>query len=43
MSKVSTRFHIDHDLLDCAKEETDRRHGAIAQVIHTAMVEMRQK
>lgn len=43
MNKVSTRFHIDQDLLDWAKKEADRRHCSMAQVIRTAMVEMRQK
>ncbi len=43
MNKISTRVYLDQDLVDWAKEEADRRHCSMAQIIRTAMVEMRQK
>lgn len=41
MNKISTRVYLDQDLIDWAKEEAERRHCSMAQVIRTAMVEMR--
>jgi len=41
VNKISTRVYLDQDLIDWAKEEADRRHCSMAQVIRTAMIEMR--
>ena len=43
MNKISTRVYLDQDLIDWAKEEAVRRHCSAAQIIRTAMVEMRQR
>ena len=41
MNKISTRVYLDQNLIDWAKGEAARRHCSMAQVIRTAMVEMR--
>ena len=41
MNKISTRVYLDQDLIDWGKEEAGRRHCSLAQIIRTAMVEMR--
>jgi ribosome biogenesis protein Tsr3 len=43
VNKISTRVYLDQDLIDWAKEEADRRHCSMAQIIRTALVEMRQR
>ena len=43
MKKVSTRVYLDPELLRWAKAEAERKHCSMAQVIRTALVEMRSR
>lgn len=43
MNKVSTHVHLDPELVQWLKDEAKRQHCSMAQVIRTAVVELKRQ
>ena len=43
MKKISTNICLDAELIEWIKLEAERQHGSMAQVIRTAIIELRDR